>query len=63
MVVTKFELHNIRFTLSTQRFLRKDSQSMTENDLSYKIIGLALDIHKTLGPGLLESVYETAFGS
>ncbi|MGE0590334.1 MAG: GxxExxY protein [Cyclobacteriaceae bacterium] len=35
---------------------------MTENDLSYKIIGIALDIHKTLGPGLLESVYETALG-
>ena len=33
---------------------------MTENELSYKIIGVALEIHKTLGPGLLESVYETA---
>lgn len=60
MVVAKFGLHNVGFTLSAQRFLRKDSQSMTENELSYKIIGLALDIHKTLGPGLLESVYETA---
>lgn len=33
---------------------------MNENELSYKIIGAALDLHKTLGPGLLESVYETA---
>jgi GxxExxY protein len=33
---------------------------MDENELSYKIIGVALEIHKTLGPGLLESVYETA---
>ncbi len=33
---------------------------MDENNLSYKIIGVALEIHKTLGPGLLESVYETA---
>lgn len=33
---------------------------MNENDLSYKIIGVALDLHKALGPGLLESVYETA---
>jgi len=32
---------------------------MNENDLSYKIIGAALELHKTLGPGLLESVYET----
>jgi len=33
---------------------------MTENELSYKIIGVALELHKTLGPGLLESVYEAA---
>ncbi len=33
---------------------------MEENELSYKIIGAALELHKTLGPGLLESVYETA---
>ena len=31
----------------------------TENDISYQIIGRAMEIHKTLGPGLLESVYET----
>lgn len=28
------------------------------NDLSYKIIGLAIEVHKNLGPGLLESAYE-----
>ena len=33
---------------------------MNENELSYKIIGAALELHKILGPGLLESVYETA---
>ncbi len=33
---------------------------MDENELSYKIIGVALELHKSLGPGLLESVYETA---
>ncbi|MBT0812911.1 GxxExxY protein [Litoribacter ruber] len=33
---------------------------MTENDLSYKIIGLAVDIHRNVGPGLLESAYENA---
>jgi GxxExxY protein len=31
---------------------------MELNDLSYKIIGLAIEIHKALGPGLLESCYE-----
>ncbi len=29
--------------------------------LSYKVIGIALNLHKTLGPGLLETAYEEAF--
>ena len=33
---------------------------MTENQLSYQIIGTALELHKNIGPGLLESVYENA---
>lgn len=28
------------------------------NDLSHEIIGAALEVHKHLGPGLLETVYE-----
>ena len=27
------------------------------NDLSYKIVGCAIEVHRHLGPGLLESVY------
>jgi len=33
---------------------------MTENLLSNKIIGTAIELHKKLGPGLLESAYENA---
>jgi len=33
---------------------------MTENEISYKIIGTAIELHKTLGAGLLESAYENA---
>lgn len=32
---------------------------MTENEISYKIRGAIFKVFKTLGPGLLESVYET----
>src|SRR5258705_9611727 len=40
---------------STQRAQR------TENDiLTQKIIGAAIEVHRTLGPGLLESIYEKA---
>jgi GxxExxY protein len=28
------------------------------NDLTHIIIGAAIDVHKELGPGLLESIYE-----
>ena len=31
---------------------------MTENEISRIIVGAALKIHKSLGPGLLESAYE-----
>lgn len=33
---------------------------MTENQISYQIRGAIYDVYKTLGPGLLESVYEEA---
>lgn len=31
---------------------------MNENEISYKIIGAAIELHKELGCGLLESAYE-----
>ncbi len=32
---------------------------MNENKLSNTIIGCAIEVHKSLGPGLLESVYKS----
>ncbi len=32
---------------------------MEENELSSMVIGCAIKVHKSLGPGLLESAYET----
>ena len=37
-----------------------DEGAMTENELSKEIIGAAIEVHKVLGPGLLESAYETS---
>jgi GxxExxY protein len=31
---------------------------MTENEISNKVIGLAIEVHTILGPGLLESAYQ-----
>ena len=33
---------------------------MTLNELTEKIIGLAIKVHRTLGPGFLESLYQAA---
>jgi GxxExxY protein len=32
--------------------------NIIHKELSYKLVGLAYTVHKTLGPGLLESCYE-----
>lgn len=34
------------------------TQAMESHELTNEIIGAAIEVHKTLGPGLLESVYE-----
>jgi GxxExxY protein len=31
---------------------------MTENEIAHQVIGCAIKIHRTFGPGLLESAYE-----
>ena len=37
------------------------SHGVTENDpLTQRIIGSAIEVHRVLGPGLLESIYEEA---
>lgn len=31
---------------------------MTENEIASKVLGCAIEVHKALGPGLLESAYQ-----
>ena len=37
-----------------------NSTNIIYRDLSYQIMGAIFEVHKTLGPGFLESVYEKA---
>lgn len=41
-----------------KQILRNKKKKMIENDFSKVIIGCAIDVHKQLGPGLLESAYQ-----
>jgi len=36
---------------------------MTNNELTHAIIGAAIEVHRQLGPGLLESAYEACLES
>jgi GxxExxY protein len=45
------------FTTETQRH-RDDGRDMDLNALTEQIIGAAIEVHRALGPGLLESAYE-----
>jgi GxxExxY protein len=39
----------------------KPGKELEYEDLTDKIIGCAIEVHKKLGPGFLESIYENAF--
>ena len=39
-------------------FRKVKKKNMTENEISKIIIGLAIQVHRSLGPGLLESDYK-----
>src|SRR5688572_16027060 len=36
----------------------ESAPTLNENELATKVIGLAMDVHTALGPGLLESAYK-----
>jgi GxxExxY protein len=57
MLSTLFFTTISKKTIETQGLKDKE----LEDELSYKIIGAAIEVHRTLGgPGLLENIYESA---
>jgi GxxExxY protein len=50
-----------RFTTETQRGQTRDIAVYPEQDLTKRIIGAAIEVHRAHGPGLLESAYEACF--
>jgi GxxExxY protein len=54
--VNGLEVHENRTTGC--KIIKNNHLKMTENQISEIIIGCAIEVHKTLGPGLLESAYE-----
>lgn len=44
--------------MTSRKDAKAQRKSMTENEISKIIVDAAYHIHKRLGPGLLESVYE-----
>ncbi len=47
------ELHELHEQSKEQKIIHKE--------LSYEIVGAALEVHKNLGPGFTENIYEEAF--
>ena len=37
-----------------------NKKTILHKNLSYRIIGLAMEVHRKLGPGFLEKVYENS---
>jgi len=56
--VVYFQSLVIQTTIIKTTECTEGTESMELNEISKKIIGASIQVHRTLGPGLLESAYE-----
>ena len=60
MCFTFFKSKQVLYICYSPNFqMMKNVTKKSLNHLCYQIIGAAIEVHKLLGPGLLEQVYET----
>lgn len=48
----------INLTTESTKALHKEHRGVHVNELASKVIGISIDVHNALGPGLLESCYK-----
>jgi len=46
--------------MQTQKAPKRDINRYPHSDITEKVIGCAIEVHKTMGPGFKESAYENA---
>jgi GxxExxY protein len=58
-----FNIPCFNFLFQKSKTCRKRMRASKKhlNELTYQVVGCAIEVHKHLGPGLLESVYERCF--
>jgi GxxExxY protein len=47
-----------RFTTKDTMVTQREDRIARANELSHHVVGAAIEVHRTLGPGLLESAYQ-----
>ena len=63
VLVVRFRLWVRRWSIPNLRVIyHRDTEGTENTEGTYNIVGAAIEVHRRLGPGLLESAYESCLG-